>query len=197
MWLPDGPPVDTLAPGTLFQSGGSVYVMDYNSGVLEKRHVSLQAFLALGYKWTDVLTLPASEVPTATSPTLLDSAQHVSGDLIVLPNNPNVYLIDQGQKRHILHPLAFISYGYDWGEIKQGTSLDAALPDGPPVDTRVGTILLANGGIYVVDTDGGGIMKRPVGPWECYANRDHFTSSDWISSFSDEIPPRTGSTYSC
>jgi hypothetical protein len=63
---------------------------------------------------------------------------------------------------------------------------------------QIGTMVLANGGIGLIDSDANGLMVRPVGPWECYSNRLHYTSSDWINDYKTQyLPTRTGNLFTC
>jgi hypothetical protein len=194
--LPNGSDINNLAPGTIFYSTNSpVYVMTYESGSLVKQQISLSAFNSLGYKWSEVLSIAPGSVPAATSSSILFANQHPAGTLVV--GNGKVYLLDQTSKRWILGPDAFTTNNFDWNKVKTATSADLSLPDGTPVDLRQGNMLLSGGGIYLVDYDGSGIMKRPVGPWECYANRWHYALRDLYQLASTGVPSRTGTTATC
>ena len=196
--LPFGPSITNFAPGTLFRSDGSpVYVAEYENGILKKREVSYAAFISLGYSWADVMLVPPGEFPTDTYSSILFDAQHPSGTLVRLPNDSRVYLIDQGTLRYVPNPFVFESNDYSWSKILQATSLDASLPAGPDVQAAQGAIALSDGNIFVIDADTNGDFKRPVGPWECYANRAHYTSSDWLVYDLYMLPTRTGSNYTC
>jgi len=128
---------------------------------------------------------------------MLTGDKHPSGSLITLPNDPKVYLVENGTRRHILSGYAFVSYGYDWDKIKPGTTLDAQMPVGAPLDVRQGSLSLSDGNIYVIDYDNTGIIKRPVGPWECFANQLHYDSNDLFIIPTSGLPPRTGSLFTC
>ncbi|MCK9641687.1 MAG: hypothetical protein M0R39_17425, partial [Prolixibacteraceae bacterium] len=196
--LPFGAPISDLAPSTLIRTDGSpIYIMDYDGTVLKKRHVSYEAFMAFGYRWEDVKYLSSHGMPGLTHPSVLYKDKHPSGSLVVIPGIPKVYLINKGQLHHIVSPLAFESNNYDWSKIKTATSQDALLPIGDSVDTRQGTMVLSNG-IFFIDYDVSGILKRPVGPWECYADRFHYNSSDWFNVADPSwLPTRTGSLLTC
>lgn len=195
--LPIGAPINTLAAGTIYRTKDSpVYVVEYEDGTLKRRHISYASFIALEYDWSKVLVTVTSVAPRSTHSSLLTNNLHPSGSIVVDKQAGKVYLIEEGKKRHIVNPIAFESHNYNWSDVQEITSLDRALPNGKPLEIRSGTMLLS-GGIYVVDEDANGAFKRPLGPWECYADRLEYTSSDWIVTPSSLLPKRTGSTYTC
>ncbi len=194
--LPTGSSIKYLAPGTLFTTHNSpVYVMEFHNNEIVKRHVSYQAFTSLGYKWSDVLNISAKYAPSKTHPSLLTKTEHPSGSLVV--SGDKVYLIEKRKMRHILTPLAFESYNFAWSNVKPATPLDRKLPKGDSLNFREGTLLHSSGNIYVIDYDESGIMKRPLGPWECFADRLNFKKSEWISTPTSSVPKRTGPLFTC
>ena len=195
--LPVGEPMNRLAPGTVYRTDGSpVYVVEYENDVVKRQHISFASFNALGYSWDDVLLTTPAITPSVTHSKILTRTAHPSGSIVLDSQVGKVYLIDNGEKRHIINPVAFESHGYKWGEVKNITSLDRQLPNGDELEIRTGTFLLS-GGIFVVDDNASGAFKRPVGPWECYADRLGYTSQDWIVTASGFLPRRTGTTYTC
>ena len=194
--LPNGANLDTLAPGTIFRSDNSpVYVMTYENGSLVKKQISLSAFNSLGYSWNDVIYVPPGNVPAANSSSILFESQHPDGTLVA--GNGKVYVLDQGSKRWILGPDAFTTNNFSWSRVKSATFLDLSLPDGKTVDLRQGNILFSNNNIYVVDYDASGIMKRPVGPWECFMDRWHYSYRDLYQITPANLPSRTGPVATC
>jgi hypothetical protein len=194
-----GPTISTFGPGTLFTAPGQpVYVMNYDTdGTLKKQHISYDAFNALGYHWNDVMNVDPSEVPAATFTSTLFDTVHPSGTLVKFPNNPRVYMISQGTLQYVVNGFVFDSYEFYWSGIRNGTSGDAALPAGTDFNARQGTIAIANGNIYVIDYSGATPVKRPLGPWECYADRLHYSAADWLSYDIASLPSTTGSIYTC
>ncbi len=61
--------------------------------------------------------LDGQEVSAGFSPTLAES-QLPDGSLIKSTDDPKVYLIENGQKRHILSEQIFLEHGWQWSEIK-------------------------------------------------------------------------------
>jgi len=194
--LPLGTSYDTLAPGTIFRSDNTpVYIMTYDSGSLVKQQISYAAFNSLGYSWNEVMYVPPVVLPTATSASILFNLQHPAGTLI--SGNGKIYLLDQTSKRWVLGPYAFSTNNFSWDHVKSATSLDLSLPDGADVDFRQGAVLYSSGNIYVVGYDGSGVLKRPLGPWECFSNRWHYTWSDMYGIPTSQLPARSGSLATC
>jgi hypothetical protein len=57
---------------------------------------------------------------------------HPDGALIAMNNR--VYLVYNGTKRPVSTASVFLSYGYQWSEVKRATTGDYSLPDGIPLD---------------------------------------------------------------
>jgi len=198
--LPDGPNIDTLAPGTIFRSDNTpVYVMTYEGGNLVKQQLSYVAYNNLGYDWGEVMYVPPWEVPVATASSILFASQHPPGTLVAdrTTGSGKVYLLDQSSKRWVLGTNAIVTNNLMWSKLKTATVADLSLPDGANLDFRQGALLIAASNIYVVDYDGSGILKRPVGPYECFADRWHYAISDLYSIPSSSLPIRTGSLATC
>ncbi len=195
--LPAGPDFNTLAPGTVFASTNTpVYIMTYESGNLVKQQVSLSAFNSLGYSWSDVQSVGSGSVAAAANASsVLFANQHPAGTLV--SGGGKIYLLDKTTKRWVRGPDAFNTNNFIWAKVKNATGLDMGLPDGIDVNMRQGNMLLTGGGIFVVDYDSGGILKRPVGPWECFANRWHYVPRDLYQPTAGAVPSRTGSIATC
>lgn len=85
------------------EDGSEVYIIING----KKRHIpSLEAFRMLGLSWSDVQVVARSVVESSEDEMLLKSA-----------DNPKVYLISGGKKRHITDPAAFEGQGLDWDDI--------------------------------------------------------------------------------
>jgi hypothetical protein len=194
--LPNGASISTLAPGTIFHANGTpVYVMTYESGNLVKQQISLSAFNSLGYHWSEVQLVSPGSVPAATASGILYANQHPAGTLV--SGNGRIYQIGQSTKNWVLSPAAIATNYFSYSKVKSATSLDLALANGSSVNLRQGSMLTSNNNIYVVDYDGSGILKRPVGPWYCFSNRWHYTSSDLYQIASSALPARTGALATC
>jgi hypothetical protein len=193
--LATGAPLSVIPAGTLFTTGdGTVYVADNFSGVVKKQWISAATFSQLGYTWSQIVRIPSNAAPAETAPGYYSASQHPSGSLVKM--NSGVYLLDSTSS-HYLSLLAFNSYRFKWENTVTATAADVALPAGSPAAIRQGTILYSSGNIYLVDSDSSGTLKRPVGPWECYANRLHYSASDWLTTSANGLPVRTGSLFTC
>lgn len=197
--LPTGANIDSLAPGTIFRSDNTpVYVMTYENGSLVKQQISYYAFTNLDYSWNDVLYVAPWRVPAATSPSILFASQHPAGTLVADRTAGKVYRLGQSTKDWIYSPAAFETNNFLWTKIKTASSLDIAIPNGPVIDIKQGTMVLSSGNIYLIDYDAGGALKRPVGPWECFSNRLHYTlSGDTFSLPIGVLPSRNGALFTC
>src|SRR3989344_4512358 len=200
--LPAGADINTLAPGTIFRSDNSpVYVMTYESGSLVKQQISYSAFNNLGYNWNEVVYVPPANVPAATASSVLFANGHPAGTLVA--GNGQGYLLAVNQsaslvaKQWVLGPDAFTTNNFDWNKVKTATAQDLALPDHTPVDLRRGNMLISDGNIYLVDYDTSGILKRPVGPWECFADRWYYAYRDLYQVSPGSLPARSGPLATC
>lgn len=199
--LPLGTPLRDLAPGTVFKIGSSptIYVMDYDTdNVLKKRVITDFAFRELGYSLANVMTIPHYVAPSATFTTPLNTPQHPSGTIVLFYGIPAVFMVDKGTLRPFQNELALHSNNYRMSLLKGGTQQDSWLPRGPLVLPRGGTMVHNGQGIALVDYDEDGILTRPVGPWDCYADRMHYTTRDWVSGYEAfQVPTRIGPTFTC
>lgn len=203
--LTSGSNISSLAPGTLFYASGTpLYVMTFDSnGAAVKQQVSLDAFNHLGYKWSETMRVPAGEVPSASAGSIMYAYQHPAGTLITDKSTGKVYELDfdsstkQVVRQYVFGPYAFSTNLYHWGDIKTATTADLSLSTGASLNMRQGTMVYSSGNLYLIDYDGSGIMKRPVGPWECYSNRWHYILFDAYSVPSSYLPSRTGPVATC
>ncbi len=91
--------------GTLVMSddGPEVYIIKNN----RKRHIpSVQAFNRQNFAWQNIKRITAGQLNS-----------YSDDELIKASDNPAVYLICAGMKRHIPSSQVFESYGFDWNNI--------------------------------------------------------------------------------
>ncbi len=191
-----GTPLWVVPTGTVFTANdGKVYVADDRSGTLKKQWMSASTFEKLKYSWSQVIaTGSSSDVPPITEPGLLEDTRHPSGTVVKI--NSEVYVIDRYTLRYVT-AVAFASNTFRWDRLIDASADDSSLAKGSSLDLQPGTILYSNGNVYVTDKDSGGIFKRPFGPWECFADRLHYTGNDWLSVPVSALPVRTGGSFSC
>jgi hypothetical protein len=193
--LPLGTPISNLTPGTLASDNdGNVYIISTSDGTAQKQWISYSTFESLGYNWSQVMHVTQSDLPSSTVAGLYASAQHPAGTLVNI--NGSVYLMEASAKQYV-SPLAFATNYFQWGNVMPGTPADAALPNDVSLGIGVGAMLYNNGSIYVTSYDTSGVFKQPVGPWECYANRLHYTTSSWFPVQASSLPTRTGNVFTC
>ncbi len=197
--LSTGANIGNLAPGTVFYSNNTpVYIMTYINGTLEKQQLSYSSYQSLGYNWSSVLYVPPNFVPATTAPTVDFSNQHPAGTLVVDNSNGKVYRIGQTTKHWILGPNAFNTNGYQWSNVVPATSADISLPDGTTVGLKQGQILLSSGNLYVVNYDSNNnVFIQPLGPWDCFSNRLHYSLSNAYSILPSDLPSTVGSLFTC
>jgi|GEM_PF-3128375 len=79
--------------------------------------------LGLTYNKLSVNQIDLTLAPLNQSSSYIGSL--TNGNLVKLPNDPAVYLIENGTKRHIINGETFIAQGFSWSDIKDVSNLDA------------------------------------------------------------------------
>ncbi len=96
-------------------TGSKVYVI--SDGQL-RWITSGDVFEGLGYDWNNILTVTAEQLtafPAGQEVTI--TYRHPEGTLIKYATWPEVFLIEDGYRRHIANEETFLGLGYQWGEI--------------------------------------------------------------------------------
>lgn len=193
-----GKDLSTLNPNKLYRAAGTgVYALSTApDGSQEKQLVTFNAFTGLGYSWSAVVVVSASELPAATSTANYDLLKHRNGDLVSM--NSNVYLIDNDQL-HYVSAGVFQSYGWQWSSVMRSTDQDKNYPIGINQFFQKGSILFDGSSLYLADISADGYgQKRPIGPWECYSlSMQYNLTTDPIRLPTSALPTRTGATLSC
>jgi hypothetical protein len=135
--IPTGQPLlDALADGNLLKgSAPDVYVMEGG----QKRHaVSKEVFLACGYYWDAIFTVPDSLMDAIPTGPPLDGSScpepTFTDGTLLQGSAPDVWVMEGGQKRHAVSAEVFLGCGYQWGNVNRiADSTIAAIPDGPPL----------------------------------------------------------------
>lgn len=189
-------PVDFHNPALLYRSPSSgVYTTVNENGKWVKKHMSQYTFNKLGYRWNQVRVIPEYDLPQETSTTVNFSEQHPNGALITTPQG--VQVIDNGTRRYI-SPWVFESHRWSWNDLVPQTAQDAQLPQGSNMLFRDGSVIANAGNIYIVELPGSGPeIKRPIGPWNCYANIFRYNTREVIILDSNNTPPASGPLISC
>src|SRR3990167_957448 len=151
--------------GTLVKgSGPTVYVIQNVNSVNRKRSLeNLDNFTRLGYTFSDVMTIPDSELDAITTDAVYGSSQaaHPNGTLIGNSGSPDVYYIINGERHSMTSANIFSSHGFKWSQVKTVVPGDLQLPTTWPV-TWFGEGTLIKGSsstVYIVDLDVSGVNQ--------------------------------------
>ncbi|MGL4512527.1 MAG: hypothetical protein ACRCT8_05500 [Lacipirellulaceae bacterium] len=123
------------------------------------------------YLTYDVSTVDIKSTSRATKGelTMADLRNDLNGLRVQLPGRPEIYLIDEGCKRHIPNPATYDSLFRDWGGIVQDLDIDE-IPNAAAISD--GAVLAQGKGraeVYLID----GGVKRHV-PSPALMDRYHF-----------------------
>jgi len=104
-------------------------------------------FAALGYTFVGLPSIDVSDYPAGEAITDANMP-HPEGALVL--NNGTVWWIMGGQKIGFESEAVFNTYGFAWDKIVPANSADLALPEGPLVKFRDGTLVLDGGNYYLI-----------------------------------------------
>lgn len=194
-----GSPVNNLNPAGLYRTRtDGVYVLTSSDGgaTWQKQLITYDSFVALDYKWDSVRLVSASSLPASTISSPLKTNKHANGQLIEMDGR--VYMIDHNTLRYVAGAV-YNSYRWDWNLVSKGTTADKTYHPGERWLYRNSSILFDGSNLYSVQIPPQGYeIKRPIGPWECYANKFKYNlSSDITHVKGQEIPVSTGSLLTC
>lgn len=134
--IPDGPVITVTSAyptGALLQdkkTGGIYWVENKTKAPLWD-----SVLLRTKFKGKRVIVTTASELNAYTT---IDPVRLNDGDLVRTPENPAVYVIENGQRRPFLSASAFQSLGYKWANVITVSSKLLSLhPDGAPVTASI------------------------------------------------------------
>ncbi|OQX71182.1 hypothetical protein B6D52_02385 [Candidatus Parcubacteria bacterium 4484_255] len=119
------------ANGTLikYPDQPEIYLIENNQ---KRAFESGEIFEKLGFKWEDVIEIPLSE--TYVSGTNITG--YLDGTLIKYPNQPEIYLIENNQKRAFKSGEIFESLGFKWEDVIE-IPVDEIYPDGPIIEGAI------------------------------------------------------------
>jgi hypothetical protein len=195
--LPISWSLNFIRPGVLYTGDSNgVYVTIFEDDQWVKQLVSYESFTSLGYKWSQVRQIPKSHLPSKTSDNIYTTVnRHPDGTLI--SSSGSVFFIDHGTKRYVSASV-FESQRWKWNDIVSEAPADKLLPKGANMLLREGAIISHGSNLYVIDLPAtGSEIKRPIGPWECYASVLQYTLQEAISIPTSSLPVRTGSNVTC
>lgn len=99
--------------GTLIKANDSAAVYLIENGN-RKEITSLTLFEKLGYNWSQVINIEPEEINNHPDG---GRALYPNGTLIRPSDNPNVYLLEDSQKRKVTSLLLFEKLGYNWNDV--------------------------------------------------------------------------------
>jgi hypothetical protein len=195
--LPVSWQLNFIQPGMLYTGDPSgVYVTVYENNTWTKKLVTYDAFMNMGYRWSQVTAINSDFMPQATSANALTSTdRHPDGTLI--NDDGSVYYLDHGTRRYV-DRFVFESQRWDWNDIVPASTLDKQLPLGATMLLKEGAIISDSTNLYVVKLPSSGPeIKRPIGPWTCYNSVFRYTHEDIVYMTLDKIPATTGPNVTC
>lgn len=197
--LPLGTGLSSLNPTRLYYSSGSpVYVLvtPDNGTTWQKQPITYDAYVKLGYSWSQVMHVAPNELPSSTATGLYSDTKHRDGNIISM--NGKVYYIDHGTKRYISSAV-YRSHAWPWEAVSPATPQDATIPEGERMLYKEGSILFDGSNLFVVTLPPTGYeIKKPIGPWECYALSFRYnTDYDPVRISTSDLPVNTGGRISC
>lgn len=139
--------------GTLVQSSGpAIYAMENN----RRRHLASAAVMkGLGYTMRDVEKISDQEMQTIPGgPGILDTSKKLDGTLIRTKDNPAIYILENGKRRHIAEWNVFKANGYSWSDVRIISNQEMnSYPGSKSMDLNDGLIVKSSDrpGVYVAE----------------------------------------------
>lgn len=143
--------------GTLISDKDAVYIVVNGQ---KRPFASPATFEMKGYKWENVKKINNANILKIhpTGDTLFPHEGRTDGDLIKTANNPNIYILENGQRRLIPSPLVF-EMRYRWNDIITVSEFEMGFyPFGETVPFPDGMLVRDNNSVYVIEN----AQKRPV-----------------------------------
>lgn len=154
--LPTGAAYSQFRSGSLLKIANdpnTYQVYNLPDGSQRVKTLTNDVVVALGYKNTKTITVTSSQLPQNDGQPATPTTAHPNGTLVIDPRNLYVYLIDNGQLRHIPSPYTLFSYRYNFNDPIVANSADQALPTGLPMPYREGQLVVdAAGYVKVANT---------------------------------------------
>ena len=99
--------------GTLIKADNFSAVYLIESGK-RKEFTSLTLFEKLGYKWGDIISIETEEI---NNHPISGNILYPDGILIRSADNPDIYLLESGEKRKVTSLVLFEKLGYNWNDV--------------------------------------------------------------------------------
>lgn len=196
MALPAGSNLN-FRSGTLVKgSGPSLYVLSYSGSTLQKRYIPTPAIRdSLGYsnssEWISISDSRLSAI--ANGAAITSGERHVDGSLVRQSGQNEVYIIENGQRRHL--PAVEILQSVNKGKfsVRPANAADMALTQGSNYGFEEGSVVKDSGGlsIYVIDDNSGTPQKRHIASPQIHQYLE-FTEAERVSASSSLLPSDNG-----
>lgn len=135
----------TYPDGTLVKGlGPAIYAIENN----RRRHIAnIQVLKQLGYSAKEARKISEEELASIPGgPAITDGSRKLDGTLIKTRDNPAIYILDYGKRRHIAEWNVFKANGYSWNKVKIISEEEmASCPQGKPMVLNDGLIVKASG----------------------------------------------------
>lgn len=126
---PDGASV-SWPDGSLVKSVGQPAVYIISAGK-KRPFASAGIFIGLGYQWQNIKTISQQELDQYELGATVNSLLHPDGTLVRFSDTPNIYLIENAQKRWIPSINVFLAKKYDFKMVAVvGPEMGSKYPDG-------------------------------------------------------------------
>lgn len=148
--LPSGTVAKAMT-GTLVidaTDGRTVYMI--GTGSTKRGFVSSAVFKALGYSFSGLPKINLTDYPTG-DPISDSNLAHPDGSLVF--QGQTIWWLRDGKKSGFESMVVFNTYGFNVSKVLQGNTADFALPEGPIMKLRDGTLVL-DGSTYYLISDG-------------------------------------------
>lgn len=149
--MPQAEFVQKALEGTLVldaSDGRTVYMIGLNG--VKRGFTSMTVFTGLGYNLSGVPKINLSDYPTG-APIGSSSEPHPEGALV--KEGKTIWWIRNNQKTGFESMQVFNTYGFSLGDVTKANPADIALPQGPLIKFRDGT-LVKDGSTYYLISDG-------------------------------------------
>lgn len=105
-----------LPDGTLVKTSGNEKVYLIENGQ-KKWIVDSATFVSRGYKWSDILIISETELKIYSEGVNIKMDVAIADKTLIKGAGPEIYLIENSQRRWIKDEYTFSSYGFDWKQV--------------------------------------------------------------------------------
>src|SRR3989344_252649 len=145
--LTEGPVIKALEGALVLDAQDSHTVFMIGLNGTKRGFTSAEVFNQLGYSFVGLLKINLADY--TAGPVIASGTEvHPEGALIL--DHGTVWWVKNGQRMGFESEAVFKTYGFTFGRVVASNATDMALPTGPLVKFRDGTLVNDNGTVYVV-----------------------------------------------